>query len=560
MKTTFSTIIKAGLVCCSLAFVSCGVETRDKQEEDDPYEPENVDPDNLQGTLTVWTDEVINKDIIGGGVNFDFSSYVFINLLYGGEWGSGNLRSQHIPYSNNPAEIDGLWEEYFDMIDTSGMQYVRLNVSFTMWEPVNDNDDPFDTDFEKGFAFSPGFPSRTDLPAKSSTGFPELNYAYIKAFYRLLDHFEKKGLYVILANWDNGSEALGFCPNKSNWLASSDAGGNKLGRGSSLNVTSLDEYAETFAAIMYHLKVEKQYDCIKGFSFYNEPENLANCQQVLVEVYNTFGKHLSRLGIRENTKIQAFDGGVFWFASDGTVDDRITRMEPLCGENMDIISEHMYLSTTESARKIAGNDVRGKVSTYAIKDLKKMVEQANGRPVVWGEIGTFAFQDKSSESSSKNYLSRIFAAEAAIEGFNNGLAGYGLWIYNCYYHNYYTMLAYDPSNKYRIVPDEVNYWPSALIMSALPGGSDILASEVEGCATAYPHVWACVGKKPGGKLSVLLVNDGGKAATLALEGFGGRIFSCSYVTPDSCDRISQDKDVRSKIVLRPDSIVVLTEK
>lgn len=543
----------------TISFGSCTVDpvapVEDDEEITEPVSPE------MTGVLTVRPDEIINSSIIGGGVNFDFSSYVFINLVNGNEWGTGNLRSQHIPYSPKPVEVDGLWKEFFELIDISGMQYVRLNVSFTMWEPINDNDDPFTTDFEKGFVFSPGFSSRTDLPSKTTSGFPNLNYAYMKAFYRLLDYFEEKGLYVILANWDNGSEALGFCPASDNWLASTDGNGKKLGRGNNLNVTSMDEYAETFAAIMYHLIEEKHYTCVKGFSFYNEPENLANAQQVLTEAYNAFGRHLTRLGIRNKTKIQAFDGGVFWFASDGTVDDRITRMIPDCGDNMDLISEHMYLSTIESGRKNQGNDVRGKVSTYALSDLKKMVGQAEGRPVVWGELGTFAFLEsgKGGETSAKNYLTSIFAAEAAIEGFNNGLAGYGLWIYNCYYHNYFTMLAYDATDIHRIIPDRTNFYPSALVMSAFPGGTDILASEVEGCRTAYPHVWACVGKKPDGKLSILLVNDGKDAAALSISGLEGINFSYSYVTPDTSDRISSDKDLKKKVYLRPDSIVLLSE-
>ena len=320
---------------------------------------------SMKGTLTVNFDEIINPDIIGGGVNFDFSSYVFINLLNGGEW--SGVRSQHIPYSNNEKRMDALWQEYFDMIDYSGMQYIRLCVSMTMWEPVNDNDDPMTTDFERGFVFSPKFSEREDAKG-SGVGFPDLNYAYLEAFYKLLDHFEERGLYVVLGNWDNGSEALGFCPNNENWLAATDANGKKLGRGNDLNVISLDEYAETFAAIMYHLKVEKGYDCIKGISFYNEPEQLKGGQKTLVDVYNKIAEHLTRLGVREDTLIQAYDGPVFWMAADNGNPNRITNMDKLCGDAMDIIAYHCYLSTIESGQKNEGADVRGTVSTYMIPE------------------------------------------------------------------------------------------------------------------------------------------------------------------------------------------------
>lgn len=514
-------------------------------------------PDNMKSTLNLNFGEVINPDIIGGGVNFDFSSYVFMNLVNGGEW---EVRSQHIPYSTNENELDKLWQEYFDMIDYSGMQYVRLCVSMTMWEPINDNDDPFDTDFESGFIFSPKFSERSDAQGEGA-GFPALNYAYLKAFYKLLDHFEEKGLYVILGNWDNGSEALGFCPNNENWLASTDANGNKLGRGNDLNVISLDEYAETFAAIMYHLVEEKGYTCVKGFSFYNEPEQLKGGQDTLVAVYNKFDEHLKRLGIREKTMIQAFDGPVFWMAADNGNANRITDMDKECGDAMDIIGYHVYLATVESGDKVEGNDVRGTVSTYIIPEVKKMIAQSDGRPVVVSELGTFAFSGSaSSEESGKDYMTRIFAAEAAIELFNCGAKGYGLWIYNCYLHKYYTMLSYDPKDSNRLIPDKVNYYPSSLIMKHLPGGTDIVTSEVVGCEDDYKHVWAAAGVRPDGTSAILLVNDGAEPAQLTLNGTDGRQYSYYYVDADHTDNIYEDTDVTDTVLLRPYSIVVLVEK
>jgi alpha-galactosidase len=512
---------------------------------------------DMKGTLRVNFDEVINPDIIGGGVNFDFSSYVFINLINGGEW--SGVRSQHIPYSPNKKTLENLLKDYFELIDESGMQYVRLCVSMTMWEPINDNDDPMTTDFEKGFVFSPKFSERPDAQG-DGVGFPALNYAYLEAFYKLLDHFEERGLYVVLGNWDNGSEALGFCPNGENWLASTDKNGNKLGRGNDLNVISLDEYAETFAAIMYHLKVEKGYNCVKGISFYNEPEHLNGGQKTLVSVYNKIAEHLTRLGVREETLIQAYDGPVFWMADDNGNPNRITDMDKLCGDAMDIIGYHCYLATIESGQKQEGTSVNGTVSSYLIPEVKKMIAQADGRPVVVSELGTFAFS-KGNEEGDKDYRSRIFAAESAIELFNAGAKGYGLWVYNCYLHNYYTMLSYSKNNRYQLIPDEMNYYPSALIMKYLPGGTDIVASTLDGCEDdAYKHVWATVGVRPDGKSTILLVNDGDEPTQVTLEGTQGKQYRYYYVDPEHTDNIYEEDTVSDKVVMRPNSIVALVEE
>lgn len=515
--------------------------------------------DEMTGTLWIDFDDVINPDIIGGGVNFDFSSYVFINLVNGGEW--SGLRSQHIPYTKDQSKLDRYWQEYFDMIDYSGMQYVRLCVSMTMWEPINDNDDPMSTDFERGFVFSPKFSERPDAQGEG-VGFPALNYAYLEAFYRLLDHFEERGLYVVLGNWDNGSEALGFCPGNSNWLAATDKDGNKLGRGNDLNVVSVDEYAETFAAIMYHLKVEKGYDCVKGISFYNEPEHLKGGQKTLVEVYTKMAEHMTRLGVRDDVLIQAYDGSVFWMAADNGNNNRVADMVKQCGNAMDIIGYHCYLATLESGQRDEGVDIRGTVSTYMIPLVEQMIKQAGDRPVIVSELGTFAFKNSAAdESSKKDYRTRIFAAEAAIELFNCGAKGYGLWTYNCHSHNYYTMLDYDSKDRNRLIPDEINYYPSALIMKYLPGGTDIVSTMLEGCADeTYQHVWATAGLRPDGSSAILMVNDGDEPALIELEGAYGRQYRCYFVDPNHTNNIFDDGEVGDSVVLRPNSIVVLVEE
>jgi hypothetical protein len=228
---------------------------------------------------------------------------------------------------------------------------------------------------------------------------------------------------------------------------------------------------------------------------------------------------------------------------------------------MDIIAYHCYLSTIESGQKNEGADVRGTVSTYMIPEVKKMIAQADGRPVVVSEMGTFAFaKSAESETAQKDYRSRIFAAEAAVELFNAGAKGYGLWIYNCYLHNYYTMLSYATNDRNRIVPDEMNYYPSALIMKHLPGGTDIVYSELEGCEDDYKHVWATAGVRPDGKSTILLVNDGNEPTKVSLKGSEGKQYHCYFVDPDHTDNIYSDGIVTDDVVIRANSIVALVEE
>ncbi len=81
-------------------------------------------------TLRVDPQTVINPAIVGGGVYFAFSDYVYTDLV------TGESFSRQIPYSPDPAEEERLWEEYFRLADYTGMRYIRLQVSYTQWDPL----------------------------------------------------------------------------------------------------------------------------------------------------------------------------------------------------------------------------------------------------------------------------------------------------------------------------------------------------------------------------------------------------------------------------------------
>jgi hypothetical protein len=122
------------------------------------------------------------------------------------------------------------------------------------------------------------------------------------------------------------------------------------------------------------------------------------------------------------------------------------------------------------------------------------------------------------------------------------------------------MLSYATNDRNRIVPDEMNYYPSALIMKHLPGGTDIVYSELEGCEDDYKHVWATAGVRPDGKSTILLVNDGNEPAKVSLKGSEGKQYHCYFVDPDHTDNIYSDGVVTDDVVIRANSIVALVEE
>lgn len=504
---------------------------------------------SMTGKLSVDLGKTINKNIIGGGVNFAFSDYVYY------DFDKGDGFNLQVPYCFNLKELEEpLWEDYFKLIDFTCMQYVRLQVSFTQWEPINDNNDPFSTDFKKGFIFSPDFKKRPE-----AASVPKNTYMYLEKMYRLLDYFEKKGIYVILGNWSGGQGAAGFCANGKNWLSS----GGTMSR-DGLYINNEDEFAETFAAIMYHLIKEKKYTCVKGFSIYNETEGFNDFESVLTRVYNKCGDQLKRLGIRDKVLIQAYDGAMMWNRESGYGTGPVERMLKNCGENMDIFSVHHYVSTIEAGPQTSR--MQGTIQSRLIKDfVAPAIRLAGNRPVILGELGTFAYAPEtgSVEYGAKDIRLPIFNAEAATAIFNAGAKGYGLWAYNTVIHTYFSMLDYDVNNKYAFVPDSINYYPTALMIKYIPSGMNIVSNSISGCTlNNKQRVFATVGEK-NGQITILLVNDSEEPAKVTISGINtSKRFYYHYICKDKTDRIYPGGNFKitnnTNVALRPQSIVALT--
>jgi hypothetical protein len=123
------------------------------------------------------------------------------------------------------------------------------------------------------------------------------------------------------------------------------------------------------------------------------------------------------------------------------------------------------------------------------------------------------------------------------------------------------MLSYSKSDANKMIPDEVNYYPSALVMKHLPGGTDIAATEMVGCEDGdYPHVWATAGVRPDGTTAILLVNDGDEPTEVTLHGTQGKTYRYYFVDPEHTDNIYDDGVVNDKVLIRANSIVALVEE
>lgn len=496
-------------------------------------------PGTLAGRATIDVGKTVNPAIIGGGVNFAFSDYCYIDFPTGGEW--DKIHSQHLPYPDEAEE----WENFRRLMDYAGFQYVRLGVGVTQWEPVNDNDDPHKLNMASGFVFSPGF----------AAAHPEVsgnNRIHMDLMHQLLDHWEKRGLYVVLGNWWAGPNT--FCPKGNNWLLARDKDGKRMSHQdrTSLNVADLEEFTESLAAIMVHLKRDKGYDCVKGISFMNEPEQMTDYHNTLAGVYRSLGAHLRRHGVRDKVGIQAFDGAIFWNREQGGAPDGVARLLHMADADVDIISLHDYHSVFEYRKGQKLPKAYGTILDYTIgkKLLPALVQiraaDSDGQiePFVVGELGSFALtkSDATVDAASDDtrYEQRLHSAEALIQLLNHGAKAVAFWVYNNNHHAFWRMLTFDPENRRHFIPEPANYYPLALAMKYIVSGSDVVHSRIEGCTdhNGHPRVFLTVVRKEN-HLTLLWVNDSEYPARVAVAGLpAGQALRHHRVTAAIHDRIT----------------------
>lgn len=562
MKKVFTFLVMIPFALLSLLLPGCSFDSPASLQPKEPSPPpmQSYSPDQyIEGKLSIHAGDVINPEIIGCGVNFSFSDYVYMDYEHGTQW--TGLRSQHLPYTYGMKELeDKEWEHYMNLMDYMGFQYVRMGVGLTQWEPVNDNDDPDQLNLQDGFVFSPGFQAKhPDVPKNT--------FLYLDYMYRLLDHWEKKILYVVLANWNAGPD--GFCPGNSNWLRRRDAQGKPLydwNDREHMGITSVDELTESLAAIAYHLKIEKNYQCIQGLSFWNEPEQLENYEETLAGVYNSLGAQLRKLGIQDQIQIQGFDGAIFWNREKGSVPLQVASMMQKAGDNIDTLSFHDYYTGFEYMKGTSG--IHGTIQEFMIDKtllpaLAQGREDGKERPVIAGECGSFALSG-GTDHAPANYLQRLHSAEAAIQFFNNGGKAMGYWVYNNITHSHWSMLDFSKSYDFHFVPNSTNYYPLALTMKYLPRGSNIVKTEMQGLqdekGNLRVHATAAV---KDGQFTLLLVNDSPIAAKVNILGLPSSAkLRHHWVNAESHQRIHFDGILDPKqtgmLMLRPQSITVLT--
>ena len=533
---------------------------------------------DMQGSVNIYENDVINEDIIGLGVNLSFSDYEYIDFSVepGLEWGT--LHSQHIPY---PKDEEG-WDDFFKLIDFLNPQFVRLQLGMTQWEPVNDNDNPQNMNLDSGFIFSPNF--RTQHPKQHLV--KENADIYMQSLYKILDHFEERSTFVFLANWNLASANFS---SEGLWISAA-GDNNQFGY-----PYDIEEFTESLAALVYHLKADREYACVQGISIWNEPENYKNGNffsgytgdetyyEMLAKIYKSLDAQLKKCGVRDGIGIFAIDGSVEYNNFGDGGNQQTTKLLELCGDVIDYISLHTYETSLnyETELRTQGTIEGGLINRlvkHVFNQLDSYAEKTGTEPkkFVSGEFGSFEYVE--GDGGERLFVQRLHSVEAFMAMMNNRMKAAATWDLNANTHTVWRLLTFAretivqgateaESNQNwveykRFVPEPIYYYPLALAGKYIKQGSDVVRTEISGFEdeNGVQRV-ASLAVKNGADKTLLLVNDSFSEADIKLSGFTGSFYR-GTVNENAYYKIINEGSARleegTRIKLAPRSITVFT--
>ena len=525
--------------------------------------------ERINGSVTI-KNQVINDNITGLGVNLSFSDYEYIDFSVepGYEWGS--LHSQHIPY---PDDQEG-WDDFFELIDFLNPQFVRMQVGMTQWEPINDDNDPQNMNLDSGFIFSPNFRAQNPNQHKVK----ENADIYMQSMYKILDYFEQKNTFVLLANWNLASANFS---SEGLWISGANDN-NQFGY-----PYDIEEFTESLTAIVYHLKVDKSYNCVQGISIWNEPENYKtgsffhgyqgeeSYYEILAKIYRSLDAQLKKCNARNDISIFAIDGSVEYnnFGDGGS--RQTEKLLELCGDVIDYISLHTYETSLnyENNLKTQGTIEDGLINRlvkHVYNQIDEYAETTATEPkkFVSGEFGSFEYTGN--DSGERLFVQRLHSVEAFMAMMNNRMKAAATWDLNANTHTAWRLLTFARNTKIpgkwteykRFVPEPIYYYPLALAGKYIKQGSDVLKTEV--CSLEDENGVRRVSSlavKKGINTTLLLVNDSFSDAEVRLYGLSGSYFR-GMVNEKAYHKITNEGSIEisdGRVVhLTPRSITVFT--
>lgn len=387
------------------------------------------------------------------------------------------------------------WDRYFGLMEWSGCHWLRHAISISDWMPRRGNT------------------NRTD----------RMEFAFdseeMQRHYTVLDQAEKRGIKVLLANWNLGTgwAAQGEQHKQNGGRATWNLGSGWLIQRQiaredgwfKRHPDNEDTFAEALAALVYHLKREKKYQCVWALSLWNEPNgkwaysgSKANYPDSFWPLYGTVDRHLHRLGVRDEVMLLGPD------TSTGGYPRHIFKMLKKYGPVLDIIADHDYSA-------FRGKAMFRSVTAYA--QLVRNIEEVCGKriPFVISEFGNYGGGNGSVDDDNQVYDGALSTTAYLIRMINQGTAGLARWeflIYGNEWRNFGALTNTDAN--YLFHPYGPVFYPHAIMARYVKPGWDVRKVQIGDTSAA---LWATALTSKHGDITILLLNDGTKPISMRLR-------------------------------------------
>lgn len=447
------------------------------------------------------------------------------------------------PFRRRFSEQD--WDRYFGLMEWSGCHWLRHSISVSDWKTSGEN----------------------------RSGHKNYQTAYVfdsekmQQHYLVLDQAEKRGIKVLLANWNLGAERPTDSMNAGNrkigqWLPSSyrlsKRRKGKVSGSENRHPKNEDAFAEAMAALLYHLKREKKYECVWALSLWNEPDDKggytgpgANYPDSFWPLYKAVDRHLRRLGIGDEILLLGPD------TTTGGRPQHILRMLEAHGPILDIIADHDYAA------------FRGKLMSRSVVSYKWLMQNLQNIytkrvPFVISEFGNYGRASGPVNDDKQVYNGALSTTAYLIQMINNGVAGLARWEFSIYgndWRNFGALTNTDEAYLFR--PYAPVYYPHAVTARYIKPGWDVREVQIENGSDAL-FVTALTSNQ--GDLTLIILNDEinsiSSYLTLDIQSSIGQLHRLVVRDPVSegiirCGDVPLGKQ-GIKIALPPKSITVLT--
>jgi len=442
-----------------------------------------------------------------------------VRTMQGGIGASWHAIEAPIPGTNGgsgwgaypPADDEAAWQSLYRHADWVGMNWCRVELEQRIYEPER---------------------RRFDWES------PEM-----RILYRILDWAETRHAQVFLQQmWGNTT-----------WNALPELRDDPVKRVRSAPL-SVDDFADGYAELIYHLVKVKCYTCIRWLSLNNEPVPDFSWWQ---------GPDLKPLAPTPDFKKvrAALDQRGITLPISGP---DWTDMPPLEPAKIDF---DQYIGAYDIHSYFADFDKPGKSGEYSmtttiarIGDWAAWAHQRN-KPFFLSEIGSMAFGWGGSNPAPGGYEASLKNASLVVRAINAGADGFNRWSFvnrGDLDGQWQLLDTWDVKSsrlltKFKPHPNAYTMW--ALLSRYTALNSQVLALHTEGGAVEGIQRLVAAGlRSPKGKVTVLVVNEGMEdmSGTIEFDNLAGSLKLYRYrMTPSMRDRSDVELKPEASFAVRP---------